>query len=97
MNATVEAASYAKAKLIYADNLYMYGRVDGLMTEATPYNPTSRKGALRARLADELMSAHKEGTARAAIGRASEFYGPGPLNAVAGADHRPAVHGADVR
>ena len=84
LKATIGAAAHAEAKLIYADNLYMYGRVDGPMTEETPYNPASRKGALRARLASELMSTHKEGTVRAAIGRASDFYGPGPLNAVAG-------------
>ncbi len=84
LNTIIESASYAEAKLIYADNLYMYGTVDGAMTEETPHNPASRKGALRARLADQLMSAHKEGRVRAAIGRASDFYGPGPLNAVAG-------------
>ena len=84
MDATIGAAARAEAKLVYADNLYMYGRVDGPMTEEMPYKPASRKGALRARLASELMSAHKEGTVRTAIGRASDFYGPGPLNAVAG-------------
>ncbi len=54
------------------------------MTEQTPYGPVSRKGILRARLADELMAAYASGKVRAAIGRASDFYGPGPLNAVAG-------------
>ena len=82
MSATIEAA--AGAKLVYADNLYMYGKVDGPMTEETPYEPVSRKGILRAQLADELMAAHRDGKVRAAIGRASDFYGPGPLNAVAG-------------
>ena len=84
MSATMEAAAVAGAKLIYADNLYMYGKVDGPMTEESPYKPVSRKGVLRAQLADELMIAHREGKVRAAIGRASDFYGPGPLNAVAG-------------
>ena len=84
LKVTSEAAAHAGARLIYADNLYMYGRVDGPMTEETPYEPVSRKGALRARLADELMAAHRDGRMRAAIGRASDFYGPGPLNAVAG-------------
>jgi nucleoside-diphosphate-sugar epimerase len=84
LDANIGAAARAEAKLVYADNLYMYGRVHGPMTEETPYNPASRKGALRARMADELMSAHKEGRVRAAIGRASDFYGPGPLNSVAG-------------
>jgi nucleoside-diphosphate-sugar epimerase len=30
------------------------------------------------------MAAHRDGKVRAAIGRASDVYGPGPLNAVAG-------------
>ena len=84
MSATIEAAADAGAKLVYADNLYMYGKVEGPMTEETPYEPVSRKGILRAQLADELMAAHKAGKVRAAIGRASDVYGPGPLNAVAG-------------
>ena len=84
MSATIEAAADAGAKLIYADNLYMYGKVEGPMTEETPYEPVSRKGVLRAQLADKLMAAHRDGKVRAAIGRASDVYGPGPLNAVAG-------------
>jgi nucleoside-diphosphate-sugar epimerase len=84
MRATMEAAADVGAKLIYADNLYMYGRVDGPMTEETPYKPVSRKGIVRAQLAEELMTAHRDGKVRAAIGRASDVYGPGPLNAVAG-------------
>ena len=84
MSATIEAAAAAGAKLVYTDNLYMYGKVDGPMTEETPYEPVSRKGILRAQLADELMAAHRDGKVRAAIGRASDVYGPGPLNAVAG-------------
>lgn len=84
MRAILEAAADAGAKLVYADNLYMYGKVDGPMTEETPHAPVSRKGMIRAQLAEDLMAAHREGKVRAAIGRASDFYGPGPLNAVAG-------------
>ena len=84
MSATIEAAAGAGAKLVYADNLYMYGKVDGPMTEESPYKPASRKGMLRAQLADELMAAHRDGKVPAVIGRASDVYGPGPLNAVAG-------------
>jgi len=84
MSAIIESAAGAGAKLVYVDNLYMYGKVDDPMTEETPYKPVSRKGVLRAQLADELMAAHRAGKVRAAIGRASDVYGPGPLNAVAG-------------
>jgi nucleoside-diphosphate-sugar epimerase len=84
MSAIIEAATGAGAKLIYVDNLYMYGKVNGPMTEETPYKPVSRKGILRAQLAEELMTAHRAGKVRSAIGRAADVYGPGPLNAVAG-------------
>jgi uncharacterized protein YbjT (DUF2867 family) len=40
---TIEACKRAQAKLIFFDNVYMYGKVDGPMTEETPYAPTSRR------------------------------------------------------
>jgi len=86
MSAIIEGAASANAKLIVADNLYMYGPVSAPMTEALPYNATGRKGKLRAQIANTLMDAHKRGKVRAAIGRASDFYGPGALKALAGED-----------
>jgi nucleoside-diphosphate-sugar epimerase len=74
---SIEGAASANAKLIFADNLYMYGKApNGLMTETTPNNPQGKKGALRVQLADTLLTAHKNGKARVAIGRAGDFYGP---------------------
>jgi nucleoside-diphosphate-sugar epimerase len=78
-----EAASAANAKLIFADNLYMYGRVKGLITEDLPYNAPGHKGKLRARIANELLEAQRAGKVRVAIGRASDFYGPN-ANALGG-------------
>ena len=37
----IEAAKRAKAKLIFFDSVYMYGLVNGPMTEETPFNPCS--------------------------------------------------------
>lgn len=34
----IEACKVNKAKLIFFDNVYMYGKVDGKMTEETPYS-----------------------------------------------------------
>ncbi|MFQ5399539.1 MAG: SDR family oxidoreductase [Anaerolineae bacterium] len=81
MAGIIEGAASAGAKLVYVDNLYMYGKVSGPMKESTPYRPASRKGALRAQLANMLMEAHQSGKVRAVIGRASDFYGPGVTNA----------------
>jgi nucleoside-diphosphate-sugar epimerase len=83
--AIVEATAEAGAKLVVADNLYMYGPVDGPLTEESPQSPTSRKGALRKRLADELLAAHQEGRLRVAISRASDYHGPRAPDSAIGA------------
>ena len=40
-------------------------------------NPASRKGEIRARVADRLFDAHRRGDVVATAGRASDFYCPG--------------------
>jgi nucleoside-diphosphate-sugar epimerase len=74
----VAAAGKAGARLVVLDNLYALGRTGGRpMSEATPPNPCSRKGAIRAQLHESLMEAAQRGLVRAAVGRAADFYGPG--------------------
>jgi nucleoside-diphosphate-sugar epimerase len=75
--AILQGAAAANAKLVVAENLYMYGPVSGSITEALPFHPTTRKGRVRAKMAEDLMAAHRAGTVRATSGRASDFYGPG--------------------
>ncbi len=77
MTNTIEACKQTGAKLIFFDNVYMYGRVDGPMTEDSPYDPCSRKGDLRARIATQLMSEVRHGNITASIARSADFYGPG--------------------
>lgn len=74
---TIEACKRTGARLIFFDNVYMYGKVAGAMTEETPYDPCSRKGDLRARIATQLMSEVRKGNITATIARAADFYGPG--------------------
>jgi nucleoside-diphosphate-sugar epimerase len=76
MDAIIEGASSAGAKLIFGDNLYAYGPVNGPITEDLPYGATGPNGLARARIAEVLMAAHREGRVRAAIGRGSDFFGP---------------------
>jgi nucleoside-diphosphate-sugar epimerase len=76
MSNTIEACKRADAKLIFFDNVYMYGRVAGPMTEDTPYNPCSKKGEVRARIANDLMEQVEAGKLTAMIARAADFYGP---------------------
>ncbi len=72
----VEGAASAGARLVYADNLYAYGPVDGPMTEDLPLSATTRKGRIRAGIVQLLMNAHNAGKIRVAIGRGSDFFGP---------------------
>jgi len=57
----IESCNRNGTKLVFFDNVYMYGRVEGKMTEETPYNPISRKGEVRAKIARRLMEASSEG------------------------------------
>ncbi|WP_373048749.1 NAD-dependent epimerase/dehydratase family protein [Vulgatibacter sp.] len=71
-----QAALASAARLVVLDNLYMLGRPDAPMTEATPLAPRSKKGELRARLELDLLASRERGL-ELAIGRASDFFGPG--------------------
>ena len=76
MKNTIDACIKHNAKLIFFDNVYMLGKVAGAMTETTSYNPVSKKGELRAKLATQLMDEAKAGNIKAMIARAADFYGP---------------------
>ena len=76
MRNVLDACHEAKAKLVFFDNVYMYGKVSGWMTEGTPMNPCSQKGEVRARIAQMLLDDVKSGNVQALIARAADFYGP---------------------
>ncbi len=82
MQNTIEACKRARAKLIFFDNVYMYGRVKGAMTEETPFFPCSRKGEVRAEIATRLLTEIKGGNLTALIARSADFYGPGAKTGV---------------
>ena len=77
-------AESASARLVFMDNLYMYGAVEGPIRENLPLTDQGRKPALRARLTRMWQVAV----------RASDFYGPAVRTALLG-DFvtRPAVEG----
>jgi nucleoside-diphosphate-sugar epimerase len=76
MRNVVAACEAKNARLIFFDNVYLYGKVDGPMTEATPVRPSSAKGAIRAEIAGFLQSEIAAGRITAMIARAADFYGP---------------------
>lgn len=75
----IDACKRARCRLVFFDNVYAYGRVTGAMTEETPFNPRSRKGDVRARIATTLLDAMRAGELEAMIVRAADFYGPGAV------------------
>ena len=81
----LEGAASAGAKLIAMENLYMYGPTGGQpLTEDLPHAANTRKGAVRARMTEELFAAHESGKVRATAGRAPDFFGPRVLASTAG-------------
>ena len=95
----VAAAGRAGARLVVLDNLYSIGRTGGRpMNEDSPTNPCSRKGEVRARLREALLAAARRGDARVAVGRASDFHGPGGVGTYfADLFWKPALAGRKVR
>jgi len=74
----IEGAAAAGAALVAMENVYMYGSPFGKpLTERHPMTAMTRKGRVRAAMATVLLEAHKKGRVRVAIGRASDFFGPG--------------------
>lgn len=72
----IEGAAAAEAKLVFADNLYMYGPVNSPLTEDLPNAATGRKGRTRIVMTEMLRAAHSSGRAPVAIGRSSDYFGP---------------------
>jgi nucleoside-diphosphate-sugar epimerase len=97
MDGAIAGAAAADARLVFADNCYMYGPVDGPMTEDLPYDAETEKGTARAAVARRLLDAHEDGEVDAAIGRASDFYGPGVRHSLVGERvFEPAITGDRV-
>ena len=72
------AAERTGALLVVLENLYGYGPAGGKpMTEDLPLAATTVKGRTRAAMTGELLAAAEAGRVRLAIGRASDFFGPG--------------------
>jgi nucleoside-diphosphate-sugar epimerase len=83
MSNAIEACKRANAKLIFFDNVYMYGKVSGPMVEGTSFNPCSKKGQIRAQIATTLLNEVKAGKLTALIARSADFYGPDARTSVA--------------
>ena len=77
------AAKAAGARYVSIENLYMYDSSKP-MTEDSPVLPKSKKGELRAKMAEDVLAAHARGDVQAVILRSSDYYGPGVLGSTMG-------------
>lgn len=92
--AIIDGVAANGAKLIVAENLYMYGAADGPIHEDLPYAAHTRKGHTRKRMAEQVAEAHRGGKLRTAAARGSDFFGPGVLGSTMGERvFRPALAG----
>ena len=83
--ALMTAAEKSGAVLVMIDNLYGFGEGHTMpMREGDALRAKGAKGAVRARMATDLLEAHAEGRLRATFARASDFYGPEVLGASMG-------------
>lgn len=76
MKAVIAGAQRANTRLVFGDNVYSYGEVQGPIKEDAPYAAKTRKGRVRIQLVKELMAAHRAGNLQVSIGRGSDFFGP---------------------
>jgi nucleoside-diphosphate-sugar epimerase len=78
IRATINACLKHNAKLVFFDNVYTYD-INAIphMTEESPNNPPSKKGAVRKQIAGMIMDEVKAGKLMALIARSADFYGPG--------------------
>ncbi len=78
------ACTQAGAKLIFFDNMYMYGPppLPVPFDETTPQTPVTRKGKIRKQIADTVLTAHNNSLIQAVIARSADFYGPQAQNSV---------------
>jgi len=96
--AVLEGVADAGAKLVFADNLYVYGPPEGPMTEETPQRAQGKKGRIRIEMAADVLQAHRDGKLRCTIGRSSDYYGPRGTRTTAGDNlMKPALRGKRAR
>ncbi|MGB7843745.1 MAG: NAD-dependent epimerase/dehydratase family protein [Salinimicrobium sp.] len=78
MQNVITACVNHEAKLVFFDNVYMYGK-DHMdhMTENSMVNPPSKKGEIRAEIAEMIMREVWTEKLQALIARSADFYGPG--------------------
>lgn len=73
----IDASLAHGTHLIYFDNVYAYGPVEGSMTERSPIAASTKKGLVRAEALTALHHAARERGLSVTVARSADFYGPG--------------------
>src|SRR5579862_6489042 len=77
LRSSIAAARAAGARLVFPGTVYNYGPdAFPTLTEKSPQNPITRKGAIRAGMEQALRTAADDGL-KVLIVRAGDFFGPG--------------------
>ncbi len=85
MEGVITGADRAGATVVFGDNLYAYGPVDGPVHEGLPEAATFPNGAVRTLITRALLAAHEAGDLQAVVARGSDFFGPHVRVSIAGA------------
>ncbi|MFA9389822.1 MAG: NAD-dependent epimerase/dehydratase family protein [Prolixibacteraceae bacterium] len=70
----INACKFYKARLVFFDNMYMYGdKYMSRMTEETPIEPCCKKGKVRAKVAEKVTREFEKAEIDVLIARAPDF------------------------
>lgn len=72
----IDVCVMKNSKLVFFDNVYSLGHVQGAMTEMSPLKPSSKKGEIRKKVIEHIQQAIEQKGLKALIARAADFYGP---------------------
>jgi nucleoside-diphosphate-sugar epimerase len=77
MGNVIDACVENRCRLVFFDNIYMYsGASLNPMTESSAIDPPSKKGKVRAKIAQMIRDAVAQRGLQALIARSADFYGP---------------------
>jgi nucleoside-diphosphate-sugar epimerase len=94
----IDAVAAQNARLVMVDNLYMYAPSSQPLTETSPTDVTTKKGKVRIHLDAMLQEAEESRGLAVTIGRASDYFGPGPnMSAITALAITPGVKGKSVK
>lgn len=94
----IDAVAAENARLIMVDNLYMYSPSSEPLTETSATDATTKKGKVRIQLGAMLDEAVASKGLAVTIGRASDYFGPGPnMSAITALAIAPGANGKSIK